>query len=260
VSERDPLIGTTVGSYEIREKIGMSRWGSVYKAFQHSMQRMVALKILSPEVAALPGKTDQFREDARAEVRILHPHIVAIYEAGYADGLHFWASEYMDGPPLVQFLRINGGVDEHRLLQTILGATRALKFLWNRQIPHQPPTSTNILTEDGGTAKLINILPADAPAAAAPQDDILALGVILGNIVNEIGPVSRPVGELVERMVGADARKPFATLGELTEAAEELDVQLFAPVKTAPLDLPRLEHKRTKPAIVEAIIAWLRRR
>jgi serine/threonine protein kinase len=260
MSEHDPLIGATVGPYEIREKIGEGRWGGIYEAFQRSTHRTVALRVLSPKLVSAPDAIHGFREEARAKAQLSHSNLVTIYEAGYSDGLHFCASEFMDGPPLTQFLRGDNSVDERRLLQTIIDAARALEFLWKRQIPHQPPDDANILTNARGTVKLINILPVDAPPSAAPQDDVLALGVILGHIVNEISPVSRPVGELVERMVAAQDRQSFATLTELAAAAEELERQLFPPAKRVRPMIPKIEPRHTKQAMIAAFVAWWRGR
>src|ERR1035437_1023782 len=60
---QDPLIGKTLRSYRIQEQIGVSRWGKVYRAFQSSMNRSATVRVLSPEMAALPGKAEQFLEE-----------------------------------------------------------------------------------------------------------------------------------------------------------------------------------------------------
>ena len=51
----DPLIGKTLGAYRVDAELGQSRWGKVYRAWQEAVHRPVALKVLSPEIAALPG-------------------------------------------------------------------------------------------------------------------------------------------------------------------------------------------------------------
>ncbi len=147
----DPLIGRTVRAYQIEEQIGISRWGKVYRAIQTSTNRIVAVRILSPDLATMVGKADHFLEESRTDAALIHPHLVAVYEAGQEDGVYFCAMEYMDGPPLRQFLRQADGVDEHRLLLTVTGVARALDFLWQRKIPHQPPQEKNVLTKADGT-------------------------------------------------------------------------------------------------------------
>lgn len=242
----------TIGDYEIEAEIGVSRWGPVYRAAQRSVHRTVALKTVSPEFAVLPGRTDHFLEAMRAAARIVHAHIVTIFEAGAASGVHYCAMELMGGPPLADFLRKNNSVDEHRLLLTIMAVGRAYDFLWQRNIPHQPPEAHNILTDAQDNVKLINVLPLDNPATAVPQDDILALGLILAGIANDISPVSKPVGELVERMVGAGDRKSFGSLRELAEAAAAVDRQLFPPPPPSTPAIQQMPGARTKPVILVA--------
>jgi formylglycine-generating enzyme required for sulfatase activity len=236
--------GKTVGPFEVGSMIGPSRWGGVYRAAQRAVHRTVALKLLSPEMAALPGQAEYFLEMMRAAARIEHAHIVTIYEAGQADGVHYCAMEYMDGPPLVEFLRAGDAVNEVRLLQTVRAVAGALDFLWQRQVPHHPPRLRHILTNRSGTVKLINVLPLDDPPSQSPHEDILALGVLLANLVNDIGPVRRPVAELVERMTGAGQRPPFETLAEVAAAAAELEDQLSPPPAPASPVPPRPPARR----------------
>jgi hypothetical protein len=237
-----------IGDYEIESPIGESRWGPVYRAAQRSVQRTVALKTVSPEIAVLPGKTEHFLEEMRAAARIVHAQIVAIYEAGP----QYCAMELMDGPALPEFLRKGAVVDEHRLLQTIVAVARAFDFMWQRNVAHQPPEAHNILTDAHGNVKLINVLPLDNPASPSPQEDILALGLILAQLANDISPVSKPVGELVERMVAAGERKPFGSLAELADAVAALDRELFPPPKPAAPAIEKITEKKTKPVVLMA--------
>jgi formylglycine-generating enzyme required for sulfatase activity len=205
----------------------------------------VTLKVMSAAIANLPGKADHFREFSQTAARIVHPNIAGIYEAGFADGCHFCAMEYMDGPSLPEFLRQGNDVNEHHLLVTIIGIARAMEFLWQRRIPHQPPITTNVLTNQAGEVKLINIEPLDAKASATQQEDITAIGLIVATTANSIGPVSRTVSELVERMLGVAGRKPLATVKELADAAQALDQQLFPPAAPPEAKIAKIEPKKT---------------
>jgi len=252
-AQPDPLTGRVLGAYRVEDPISQSRWGRIYRAWQTTVHRPVALKVLAPEIAAQPGHVDQFHEQTRAAAALVHPYIVTLYEAGHADGIHFSAHELMDGLPLAAFLRKDAGpaqsgasVDEHRLLVTIAGVARALHFLWQRNFPHQPPQIRNMLTNSLGEVKLTNIEPEDAAPSNSAQDDILALGLIVGALANEIAPVTKPVAELVERMVGAHDRKPFASLVELAEAAEQLDHTLYPPAAPPPPRVAKIAPRKTK--------------
>jgi hypothetical protein len=249
----DPLIGKTIGGYLVNGELGQSRWGKVYRAWQEAVHRTVALKVLSPEIAAQPGKADHFRDEVRRAAQLSHANLVAVYEAGYAEGVHFFAMELMDGPALSQFLRKGDGVDEHHLLLAMAGVARGLEFLWQRGISHQPPESENILTNQMGAVKLINIEPEEAPPSQTQRDDIVALGMVLGQLANNISPVGKPVGELVERMVGATGRKPIATLDELADAANALDHELFPPPTPATPATRKVQDKKAKRIIIVSV-------
>jgi len=252
-SERDPLVGRTLRAYRIQEQIGVSRWGKVYRAFQSSISRTAAVLVLSPQIAAQPGKIERFLEESSVEARLIHPHLVLIYEAGPAEGTYFCAMEYMDGPPLPEFLRAGDEVNEHRLLQTIVGVARALDFLWQRQVPHRPPLDKNVLTATDGTIKLINVQPVDAPPSQSPQEDLLKLGVMVATLANNIAPVSKRISEFVERMLGAEGREPFPSLAAVANAAEALDEKLFSPTESAKPTFETGQSKRINPLIVIAI-------
>jgi serine/threonine protein kinase len=232
-STSDPLVGRMVRAYKIQEPIGVSRWGKVYRAVQTTMDRTVAVRVLSPGIAALPGKIDHFLEETRADASLMHPHLVTVYEAGQSDGTYFCAMEYMDGPPLARFLRQGDGVDEHRLLQAIAGVARALDFLWQRDVPHQPPADKNVLTATDGTVKLINVAPVDMPASPSAREDVVNLAVMVATLTNDIGPVTKPVSEFVEGMLGTEGRKQFTSLSEVASTAEALDRDLSSTVRVA---------------------------
>ncbi|MGD0016459.1 MAG: protein kinase [Verrucomicrobiia bacterium] len=226
-SNGDKLIGKIISGYVLVEVMGICRWGPVYSAVQTSMDRAVAMKVLTPRSDL---EADQFLAAARTAAQITHPHIVAVFEAGFSGEYYFCATEFIDGPPLEKFLRKGAVVDEHCLLQTIAGLAEALETLWQRGIAHEPPTEEHIVTAREGLAKLSELEPVNNPASKLEKEDIAALGIVLGRVVNSIGPVSEPVGQLVKRMVGASGRQPFATLAELVAEATRLDQQLFSPL------------------------------
>jgi serine/threonine protein kinase len=269
-STSDPLVGRMVRVYKIQEAIGVSRWGKVYRAFQTTMDRTVAVRILSPGIAALPGKTEHFLEETRTDASLMHPHLVTVYEAGQSDGTYFCAMEYMGGPPLARFLRRGDGVDEHHLLQTIAGVARALDFLWQRNVPHQPPADKNVLTATDGTVKLINVAPVEMPASPSAREDVVNLAVMVATLTNDIGTVTKPISEFVEGMLGAEGRKQFTSLAEVADTAEALDRELFSTVRMPTTDDARGGPKKygllrvvvvaSVAIVVVALMTWLRSR
>lgn len=249
----DPLIGQTLRAYEIQDAIGVSRWGKVYRALQKTTNRTVAVRVLSPALAAVSGRPEQFLEESRGDASLTHPHLVTIYEAGQAGGTYFCAMEYMDGPPLRQLLRKDDGVNEHYLLQTVAGVARALDFLWQHNIPHQPPLDRNVLTTTDGVVKLINVEPAEMQASPSPQEDVVSLAVMVAMLTNDIGPVSKSISELVEGMLGTEGRERFSSLAQVTEAADALDSKLFPPVHVTKPGTPQTTPKQARRPSVAAV-------
>src|SRR3954467_14637701 len=92
--------GTKLGRYEIRSKLGEGGMGEVYLARDTQLDRDVALKILTADVARDQQRLHRFLQEARAAAALSHPNIAHIYEIGEADGTHFIAMEYVEGDSL----------------------------------------------------------------------------------------------------------------------------------------------------------------
>src|SRR5213592_4393432 len=98
-------IGTRLGRYEIRLKIGAGGMGEVYLAQDTKLDRNVALKILPAEVAAHPDRMKRFVQEAKAASALNHPNIITIHEIDQTDSVHFIATEFIDGETLRERMR-----------------------------------------------------------------------------------------------------------------------------------------------------------
>ena len=92
--------GTKLGRYEIRSPLGRGGMGEVYLAQDTSLDRRVALKILPPKLAEDTDRMSRFVREAKSASALNHPNIITIHEIGEIDGLHFIATEYIDGETL----------------------------------------------------------------------------------------------------------------------------------------------------------------
>ncbi len=92
------LIGTTLGPYQIVELIGEGGMARVYKAWQPSLQRYVALKVWAPHLAGDADGVERFQRAAASVIHLRHPHIVAVYDVGVEGAHHYVAMEYVAGP------------------------------------------------------------------------------------------------------------------------------------------------------------------
>ena len=102
--EPPDLAGRTVGSYTIARRLGAGGMGEVYLAQDAKLDRPVALKLLSRELALNADRLRRFHSEARAASSLNHPHILVIHDFGELDGRPFIISEYVEGETLRQRL------------------------------------------------------------------------------------------------------------------------------------------------------------
>lgn len=118
VAENPPL-GRRVGDYQLLREIGRGGMGVVYQAEQLALRRTVALKVLPLYVAGDTKALERFRREAQAAARLHHSNIVPVFEVGHADGVHYYAMQFIQGQGLDAVLH------ELRTLQSALPETVA---------------------------------------------------------------------------------------------------------------------------------------
>jgi serine/threonine protein kinase len=164
---------------EIIEFIGRGGMGAVYKARQKELDRVVALKILPPDVGQDAAFAERFAREAKALARLNHPGIVTIYDFGRADGLYFFLMEFVDGVNLRQLLA-NSQVSTREALAIVPQICDALQFAHDQGIVHRDIKPENILLDrrgrvkvaDFGLAKLVGETGgAGSPVATAEAQD-----------------------------------------------------------------------------------------
>jgi hypothetical protein len=106
------LTGARLGDFEIVREMGRGGMGEVYEARQVSLNRVVALKVLSGGLGLTPNAVQRFRREAEAAAKLHHTNIVPVYATGEERGTHFYAMELIDGPSLDRVIReMRGGPD-----------------------------------------------------------------------------------------------------------------------------------------------------
>jgi len=138
---------------EIIELIGRGGMGAVYRARQKSLERMVALKILPPEVGNNVDFTERFAREAQAMARLNHPHIVTIFDFGQRDGVFFFFMEYVDGLNLRQLME-GGKFTPPEALAIVPQICEALQYAHNKGVVHRDIKPDNILMNRDGTVKI----------------------------------------------------------------------------------------------------------
>jgi serine/threonine-protein kinase len=148
-----------IGGFELLSRIGEGAMGTVFKARQKSMDRVVAVKILPPAIAANREFIARFMKEARSTGKLTHPNIVSAIDVGQdaASGLWYFAMEYVDGPSLRQVLDEQEVFEERRALEIVSGVARALECANRTGLVHRDVKPHNIMLTSKGVPKLADL-------------------------------------------------------------------------------------------------------
>jgi serine/threonine-protein kinase len=146
-----------IGGFELLATLGKGGMGTVFKARQVSMDRVVALKVLPPHLAKNQDFVQRFLREARSAAQLNHPNIVQGIDVGEADGVYYFAMEFVDGLTARDLLKREGRLDEKRALSIIGGVARALEHAHKHGIVHRDIKPDNIMISREGVVKLADL-------------------------------------------------------------------------------------------------------
>jgi basic membrane lipoprotein Med (substrate-binding protein (PBP1-ABC) superfamily)/ABC-type phosphate/phosphonate transport system substrate-binding protein len=198
------LIGQTLGQYRIVEQLGKGGMATVFKAFQPSLERYVAVKVLPPYFAHEEGFSERFVREAKAIARLDHPHILPIYDFGQDHDISYIAMKYVEAGTLKD-IESAGPMSLEQALEIISQTAEALDYAHVQGVIHRDIKPANILMDHGrwvlltdfGLAKMIegsqqltaSGVGVGTPAYMAPEQgqgqrvdgraDIYSLGIVL---------------------------------------------------------------------------------
>ena len=222
------LVGKTVGGYRILDRVGRGGMGTVYKANQVSLNRTVALKILSHKAADDPSFVSKFKREAQAAGRLNHPNIVQCYDVGSDGGLHYYSMEFIENGSVEDMVRKNGKVDPELALAIMLDAAKGLEYAEKKRLVHRDIKPDNLMVNSEGVVKIADLgLARDAdrthedegifgtPHFISPEQaqgqrvdtrsDIYSLGASVYYILAGETPFSgENVREIVQRQINED--------------------------------------------------------
>ncbi len=159
-----------LGDFQLTKKLGQGGMGEVYLATQISLDRKVALKVLSKELAKKPGFVERFVREARAMARIDHPNAVKVYAAEADKGLNFVAIEYIDGQSMQDVMDSSQQLSVGDAINVILSCADALAHAHEMNLIHRDIKPDNILVTKKGVVKV-----ADFGLAKALDDEDMSM-------------------------------------------------------------------------------------
>jgi hypothetical protein len=203
------------------ELLGQGGMGAVYKARQPHLDRLVALKVLSPRLAADPSFAERFTREALVLARLSHPHIVTLHDVGEAGGWRYLVMEYVPGATLRQVLR-TGAFSAREALALVPQLCDALDYAHAQGVVHRDLKPENILLDDRGQARIADFGLAKLGGAGDPG--ITRTGQVLGTAAYMAPEQMAGTGEVDHR---ADLFALGVVIYEMLTG--ELPVGRFAP-------------------------------
>ena len=155
-AEVDPLIGRRLAHFQIQRKLGSGGMGEVYLATDLALDRSVALKVMTGEIASRPGLRDRFYREARAQARIQHPNVGHIYYIGEEDGQLFFAMEFIDGETLQQLVEREGRLAPEQALDLCRMAALGLREGQRLGFAHRDVKPSNLMIDRHGVLKVLD--------------------------------------------------------------------------------------------------------
>ncbi len=146
--------GEQIAGYRLLDRIGEGAMGAVYRARQLSLDRDVAIKVLSPDLAQDDVHVQRFMTEARAVARLNHTNIISGIDIGESAGVRYLVMEYADGLTVADLLERGGALDEERALSITQQMARALDHAHKAGLIHRDVKPANILLTQDGVAKL----------------------------------------------------------------------------------------------------------
>jgi serine/threonine-protein kinase len=261
----DPLIGKHVdnGEYVITARIGSGGMGSVYKADQPSMNRLVAIKVLHSRFATRDDLVARFRREARAMSQLSHPNTARVYKYGELDdGAVYFVMDYLEGRNLAHEVRENGPMDADRALNIMVQVCGALEEAHRAGIVHRDLKPENVfLTDQAGTLDFPKVLDFGLAKMSEKQMGrgsmmLTQQGMVFGT--PEFMSPEQAQGETIDRR--SDIYSLALILYELVtgklpfEAKAPLDI-MKAHVKDPPIPLSQRVPGRTFSPELDAVVA-----
>jgi hypothetical protein len=174
---RDAMIGTVLnGRFRLEERLGSGGMSTVYRAFDETLERWVAIKLMHREYSSLPDQLERFRREARSAAGLSHPHVVTVIDAGEDDGHPFIVLEYVEGSTLKERIRHDGRLQAAEAVAYAIEIGRALEAAHGARLVHRDIKPQNVLIDPDGRAKVTDF----GIARSLEGDGMTQAGRVLG--------------------------------------------------------------------------------
>ena len=243
------------GRYEILQLLGAGGMGAVYKARDNAVDRLVALKVIRPELAGHPEILRRFKQELILARQITHKNVIRIYDLGEAEGLQFITMEYVDGEDLKSMLRRCGKISPAEAVTIMQQVCRGLDACHSEGVIHRDMKPSNIMRDKSGKVLVMDFgLAHNAEAVGLTQT-----GAVLGTFEYmspeqgqgfELGPTSDIYAAgliFYELLTGKVAYEAPSAMASLLKRSKERAVAVSAVEKTVPRTLSAIVSRCIEP-------------
>jgi eukaryotic-like serine/threonine-protein kinase len=171
------VIGTLLNArFRLEEQIGSGGMSTVYRAYDTTLERWVAIKLMHRDISDDPDQLERFRREARAVARLNHPHVVTVIDFGEDDGRPYIVLEFVEGETLKQRIRRCGRLPVGEAVAYAIEVGRALSAAHTQRLVHRDVKPQNVLIDQDGRAKVTDF----GIARSLEAHGLTATGRVLG--------------------------------------------------------------------------------
>jgi serine/threonine-protein kinase len=166
-----------IGRYEIVSELGRGGMGVVFKAWEESLQRFVAIKMLGDQLTDDESLVTRFLREARAVADLNHPNVVQVFTVDKHDGRPYFAMEYVEGESLTELIRTSRRVDPKRAVQLLKEVATGLGAAHDKGVVHRDIKPDNIMLTKHGGVKVVDF---GVAKVEDPNTKLTATGLAVG--------------------------------------------------------------------------------
>jgi len=161
--------GQMLGPYRIINQVGQGGMATVYKAYQASMDRNVAIKVLPGQLAQSPEFTQRFQQEARIIAKLEHAHILPVFDYGESEGVAYFVMRYLDAGTLKEKMVAGSPLPLSEIDRLFTQLADALSYAHSQGVIHRDLKPSNALIDSRGNLFLTDFGIAKILASASPR-------------------------------------------------------------------------------------------
>ncbi len=239
------------GRFRLEEKLGSGGMSTVYRAFDETLERRVAIKLMHRDLSSDADQLERFRREARAIATLSHPHVVTVIDAGEDDGHPYIVLEYVAGETLKDRIRRVGPLPTGEAVAYAIEIGRALTAAHDARLVHRDVKPQNVLIDPDGRAKVTDF----GIARSLEAEGLTLAGRVLGT-TDYVSP-EQALGERVTQQ--SDIYSLGICLYEMLTGAPPFQGETQVTVATKHVRDPMPDVRGRRPEVSASLAAIVER-